>query len=104
MASSKAYLGFYFRAVIRIRRYKLLRNDGRIYYRGKIIGGIYDDRLLVKVVPPAIAYMSKASYELPYKGANEMVLVKEVDDRAFLTGLFHAMYNELPPPKLRTKR
>ena len=51
-----------------------------IYYRDKIVGGIYDDRLPVKAVPSAIAYMPNASYELPYQGAKEMLLVDEVDD------------------------
>ena len=70
-----------------------------IYYRGKIVGGIYDDRLLVKAVPAAIAYMPDASYELPYDGAKEMLLVDEVENKTFLTGLFNAMLDELPAPK-----
>jgi len=68
------------------------------------VGGIYDDRLLVKAVPAAIADMPNASYELPYQGAKEMLLVDEVDDKAFITGLFNAMYDELPAPKMKKKR
>jgi len=68
------------------------------------VGGIYDDRLLVKAVPSAIAYMPNASYELPYQGAKEMLLVDEVDDKAFITGLFNAMYDELPVPKMKKKK
>ena len=75
-----------------------------IYYRGKIVGGIYDDRLLVKAVPSAIAYMPNAARELPYEGAKEMLLVEEVDDKAFMTGLFNAMYDELPAPKMKVKK
>ena len=75
-----------------------------IYYRGKIVGGIYDDRLLVKAVPSAIAYMPNASYELPYEGAKEMLLVEEVDDKTFLTSLFNAMFDELPAPKPKKKK
>ena len=67
-----------------------------IYYRGKIVGGIYDDRLLVKPVKSAISYIPAARYELPYEGAKEMLLVDEVDNKDFLTGLFNAMYDELP--------
>ena len=63
-----------------------------IYYRGKIVGGIYDDRLLVKLVKSAISYMPTPSYELPYEGAKEMLLVDEVDNKEFLTSLFYAMY------------
>lgn len=70
-----------------------------IYYRGKIIGGIYDDRLLVKPVKSAILLMPDANYELPYEGAKEMLLVNDVDSKDFLTRLFNAMYNELPAPK-----
>ena len=72
-----------------------------IYYRGKIVGGIYDDRLLVKPTNAAISYMPTATYESPYEGAKEMLLVDEVDNRGFLTGLFNAMYEELPAPKLK---
>ena len=70
-----------------------------IYYRDKIVGGIYDDRLLVKPVSSALALMPNASYELPYQGAREMLLVDNVDSREFLTRLFDAMYDELPAPK-----
>lgn len=75
-----------------------------IYYRGKIIGGIYDDRLLVKPTKTAISYLPTAPYELPYEGAKEMLLVDEVDDRELLTGLFNAMYEELPVPKPKKKK
>lgn len=70
-----------------------------IYYRGKIVGGIYDDRLLVKPVKSAISLMPDANYELPYEGAKEMLLVNDVDSKDFLTRLFNAMYNDLPAPK-----
>ena len=95
----------YFRTVIRAGRNYLSSYDGRIYYyRGKIVGGIYDDRLLVKPVKSAISYMPTAPYELPYEGAKEMLLVDEVDNKEFLTGLFHAMYDELPAPKPKKKK
>lgn len=70
-----------------------------LYYRGKIVGGIYDDRLLVKPVKSAIALMPEASYELPYEGAKEMLLVDDIDNKDFLAQLFNAMYDELPSPK-----
>ena len=70
-----------------------------IYYKGKIIGGIYDDRLLVKPVQSAINYMPNAVYELPYDGAKEMLLIDDVDNKEFLIGLFDAMYDDLPAPK-----
>ena len=70
-----------------------------IYYRGKIVGGIYDDRLLVKPIKSAVSLMPNAIYELPYEGAKEMLLVDDVDSKDFLTKLFNAMYNDLPTPK-----
>ncbi len=69
------------------------------YYRGKIVGGIYDDRLMVKPVKAALALMQDAPRGCPYEGAKEMLLVENVDDSAFLTKLFEAMYEELPAPK-----
>lgn len=70
-----------------------------LYYRGKIVGGIYDDRLLVKPVPSAQRLMPSSPHEFPYAGGREMLLVENVDDSEFLTGLFEAMYDELPFPK-----
>ena len=57
----------------------------------------------MKPVKSAVSYMPDARYELPYDGAKEMLLVEEVDDREFLTGLFEAMYEELPAPKVKKK-
>ncbi len=79
--------------------YRKMMGEYIIYFRGKIVGGIYDDRLLVKPVESAVDFMSNAVYELPYEGAKEMLLVDEVDDKNFLTGLFNAMYDELPVSK-----
>ena len=70
-----------------------------IYYRGKILGGIYDNRLLVKPVKSAISLMPDAKYELPYESAKEMLLVDDVDNKDFLSELFVAMYDELPKVK-----
>ena len=63
------------------------------------MGGIYDDRLLVKLVKSAISYMSTVTYEIPYENAEEMLLVKDVDNKDFLMGLFGVMYDELLTPK-----
>lgn len=65
-----------------------------IYYRERIVGGIYDDRLLVKPTKSAVSYMVNAIYELPYEGAQEMLLVEDVDSKEYLAGLFNAIYNE----------
>ena len=76
-----------------------MMGESILYYRGKIIGGIYDDRLLVKPVNSAVSIMPTATYELPYEGAKEMLPVDDVDSKEFLSKLFDAMYNELPTPK-----
>ena len=70
-----------------------------IYYKGKVVGGIYDDRLLVKPTELAKKWMPDAPYETPYEGAKPMLLVEQIDDREFLKELFDAMVNELPAPK-----
>ena len=101
MASSKEYLDFILEQVSELDNisYKAMMGEFIIYYKGKIIGGIYDDRLLVKPMQSAINYMPNAVYELPYDGAKEMLLVDDVDNKEFLTGLFNSMYDELPAPK-----
>ena len=106
MASSKNYLQFVLEQLSELDEitYRTMMGEFIIYYRGKIVGGIYDDRLLVKPVKSAISYMPTAPYELPYEGAKEMLLVDEVDNKEFLTGLFHAMYDELPVHKANNKK
>jgi TfoX/Sxy family transcriptional regulator of competence genes len=106
MASSKEYLAFILEQLSELEdiTYRAMMGEYILYYKGKIIGGIYDDRLLVKPVKAAITYMPIATYELPYDGAKEMLLVDEVDDREFLAGLFEAMYAELPMPKAKKKK
>ena len=96
---------FHFRTAIRFGSGFLPVDDGGefiLYYRGKIVGGIYDYRLLVKKTRSALELMPAAICELPYEGAKEMLLVDEVDRKEFLTKLFEAMYDELPSPKRKT--
>lgn len=106
MASSKDYLQFILGQLSELEdiTYRAMMGEFIIYYRGKIVGGIYDDRLLVKPIKSAISYMHTASYELPYEGAKEMLLVDEVDDKEFLIGLFNIMYDELPTPRSKKKK
>lgn len=106
MASSKEYLEFILEQLSELEEitYRSMMGEFILYYRGKIIGGIYDDRLLVKPIKSAISYMPTASYELPYEGAKDMLLVNEVDSKEFLTSLFNAMYDELPAPKPKKKK
>lgn len=105
-ASSKEYLEFILGQLSELEEitYRTMMGEFIIYYHEKVVGGIYDDRLLVKPVKSAISYMPTASYELPYEGAKEMLLVDEVENKELLTGLFNAMYEELPAPKPKKKK
>ena len=106
MASNKEYLQFVLEQLSDLDEinYRAMMGEYIIYYRGKIVGGIYDDRLLVKPVKAAVSYMPTADYEIPYDGAKEMLLVEDIDNREFLAGLFNAMYDELPLPKVKKKK
>ena len=101
MASSKEYLDFILEQLSELDEitYRTMMGEYILYYRGKIVGGIYDDRLLVKPVKSAVAFMQNTTFELPYEGAKEMLLVDDIDNRDFLAKLFNAMYDELPMPK-----
>ena len=106
MASSKNYLTFVVEQLSGLEgiTYRAMMGEYILYFRDKIVGGIYDDRLLVKPVPSAIALMPAVTYELPYEGAKEMLLVDDVDNREFLCNLFLSMYDELPAPKKNTSK
>lgn len=106
MASSRKYLEFILGQLSDLEEitHRAMMGEYILYYRGRVIGGIYDDRLLVKPVPAAVSRMPEALRELPYEGARPMLLVGNVDDREFLTELIGAMYEELPAPKPKKRR
>lgn len=101
MASSKEYLDFILGQLSELDdiSYRAMMGEYIIYYRGKVVGGIYDDRFLVKSTKSAVAMMPNAVMELPYEGAKEILLVYDVDNKEFLRLLLEAMYEELPAPK-----
>ncbi|MBR6024917.1 MAG: TfoX/Sxy family protein [Methanobrevibacter sp.] len=103
MASSKEYLEYILEQLSDLDdiTHRKMMGEYIIYYRGKIIGGIYDDRFLVKPVKSAKEMMQEAKMELPYEGAKEMLLVDDVENKEFLKNLVEAMYEELPAPKKR---
>ena len=105
MASTKEYLDFILDQLSELEDISVRAMMGEyiIYYRGRIAGGIYDDRFLVKPVKAAMYMMPDAGMELPYEGAKAMLLVDNVDDRTFLKELLEAMYDELPAPKKKQK-
>jgi len=106
MASSKTYLQFIRDQLSGLDgvRFRAMMGEYLLYYREKLVGGIYDDRLLVKPIPEAVAYMPDASYEIPYDGAKAMLLVDNVDHSDYLAGLLQAMYPALPEPKPKKPR
>lgn len=101
MASSKEYLDYIMEQLSELDEvsYRKMMGEYIIYYRGKIVGGIYDDRFLVKPVNAALKLLPNAARELPYEGAKEMLLVDETDDKDLLRNLLDAMYDELPASK-----
>ena len=105
MASSKAYLDFILDQLSELDgiTWRAMMGEYILYYHGKIIGGIYDDRFLVKPTKSALAMMPHAERELPYEGAKEMLLVDNVENREFLRELIEAMSDDLPAPKGKKK-
>ncbi len=101
MASSKEYLAFILDQLSAPEdvSYRAMMGEYIIYYRGKVVGGIYDDRFLIKPTKGALSMVQDAVMELPYEGAKEMLLVEDVDDSEFLQKLVQAVYEDLPAPK-----
>lgn len=83
---------------------RAMMGDYVLYYRGKVVGGIYDNRLLIKPTPSANALMPDAVRQLPYDGAKEMLLVENIEDKEFMQKLFDALYAELPERKPKKNR
>ena len=100
MASNKEYVNFILEQCEGLSA-RAMMGEYVLYYGGKVIGGVYDNRLLVKPTPSAKKLMPDAPMELPYEGAKEMLLVEDVENRDFLKELFEAMYEELPEPRKR---
>lgn len=105
MASTKDYLDFVLEQLRDIEdiSYRPMMGEYILYCQGKVFGGIYDNRFLVKPVKSAVALMPEAQYELPYEGAKEMLLVDDIEDREFLAELITSMLPELPEPKKKKK-
>ena len=98
MASSKEYLDLVIEQCSGLSARPMM-GEYVLYYGGKVVGGVYDNRLLVKPTKSAVALLPNAPYEVPYEGTKEMLLVEDIEDRELLKKLFEAMYEELPEPK-----
>lgn len=102
MASSREYVDFILDVCSGLSA-RAMMGEYVLYYGGKVVGGIYDNRLLVKVTPSAVKLLPDSPRELPYEGAKEMLLIEDVEDGDLLKELFDAMVGELPEPKKNTK-
>ena len=98
MASSKEYIEFVLDGFSGLSAHAMM-GEYVLYYGGKVVGGVYDNRLLVKPTKSAALLLPNAPRELPYEGAKEMLLVEDIEDGVLLKKLFEAMYEELPEPK-----
>lgn len=105
MASSKSCLGFILDQLSGLHEiaHRQMMGEYMLYYRGRLFGGIYDDRLLFKPVPAVLKLLPDAEMEAPYEGAKPMLRVDCVENRELLTSLIEAMYPELPEPKPKKK-
>ena len=105
MASSKEYLAFILDQFSELEEmsYRQMMGEYILYYRGKIIGGIYDNRFLLKPVKAVLNKLGQARLERPYEGAKEMILLEELEDKSFLANLIKDMYAYLPAPKVKKK-
>ena len=101
MASSKEYLDFVLEQLSDIGdiSYRAMMGEYIIYFKGKVIGGIYDERFLIKTTPTAIKLMPNAPLELPYPSGKQMLLVQDIEDKEFLNMLFNSIVDELPETK-----
>ena len=105
MASSKEYLAFILDQLSELEEmsYRPMMGEYILYYRGKIIGGIYDNRLLLKPVKVVMDQLGQLRLERPYEGAKEMILLEDLEDQSFLARLIKDTYEFLPAPKVKKK-
>lgn len=106
MASSQEYLDFIIGQLDKLNdiSYRKMMGEYILYFQGKVFGGIYDDRFLVKITKASKQLMLGATEELPYDGAKPMLLVDNVDNKELLCELITEMYKELPYPKVKKKK
>jgi len=106
MASRREYLDYVLEQLSDLKgvTHRAMMGEYLLYFQGKLFGGVYDDRLLVKPVPAARALLPDAPEEAPYEGAKPMLLVEDMEDRDLLARLVTAMEPELPAPKKKSKK
>lgn len=108
MSSSKEYFQYISEqlSIVDGVSFRPMMGEYVVYFKDKIAGGIFDDRLMIKPVPSAISYVENSVLELPYEKGSPMLLIDETDDREYLRGLFEAIYDDLPerkPKKMKNR-
>ena len=106
MATSKEYLQYILeqRGGIDEISHRAMMGEYVIYCKGKVVGGLYDNRFLIQPVKSARELLPDAPLEEPYPGAKEMLLVTEPEDSQLMEKLLNSVADELPAPKKRTKK
>lgn len=101
MATSKEFLNYFIEQMRSVAEITVrpMMGEYLLYYRGKLIGGIYDNTVLLKPVAAAKAILTDAEYRIPYAGAKEMLILDGFEDEEYIVKLFEAMYCELPEKK-----
>lgn len=101
MASSKDFLQFVLEQLSDLPDidYRAMMGEYIIYFRGRIIGGIYDNRFLIKPTKSAMEILPDAPMEIPYTDGHPMIMVEDIENRALMAHLFTKMYPELPNKK-----
>lgn len=97
MASSKEYLAYVLEQLSETEavRYRPMMGEYLIYCRNKLVGGVYDDRFLVKPTRSAVALLPDAPREEPYPGGKPMLLVTEMENKSLLQELLEAVSKEV---------
>lgn len=106
MASSKEYLDFILDQLTGLEgiSYRAMMGEYILYYKNKVIGGIYDNRFLLKITESSEKFILNAKIEIPYEGAKGMLLFDDFENKELLVELFEKMYEELPMPKIKKKK
>ena len=101
MSSTREYMDFVMDQLSDLDdvSFRAMMGEYVIYYRGKVVAGVYDDRLLVKPTNTAQKIIPNAPMEIPYPGGKPMIMIEDVENRELLQNLFDAVYTEIPAPK-----
>ena len=101
MASNKEYLDFVLEQLSSLSdiTYRAMMGEYVIYYHGKVVGGVYDNRFLVKPTKSALKILPDAPMEIPYPSGKPMIMIQDIENKELLAHLFNEIYSELPAPK-----